>query len=130
MLETKLFRCYSLRFLLGVLLTTGVVVALAAVARGLEKGSVPRFVLGAVQAVLMGAVIGASVLLIRRLDELQQRIHHEALALAFAATAALVTGYAFLEKAGLPPVRWTLWAWPLMVVLWMIGLLIVQRRYQ
>src|SRR5437867_9272281 len=106
MFEAKLFKCYSPRFLLSVVLATAVVLALAVVARGLEQGSAPRLALAAAQAVLMGAVIGASVLLIRGLDELQQRIHHEALALAFAATAALVTGYAFLEKAGLPPVRW------------------------
>jgi hypothetical protein len=130
MLDSKLFRCYSPRFLLGVLLAAAGVAGLAFVARGLERGSVPRLALAAAQAVLMGATIAGSVFVIRGLDELQQRIHHEALALAFAATGALVTGYAFLEKAGLPPVSWTLWAWPLMVALWMAGLLIVRRRYQ
>jgi hypothetical protein len=130
MLDSRLFKCYSPRFLLGVLLAAAGTVALALVARGLEKGSAPRFALAVAQAALMAAVIGGSVLVIGGLDELQRRIHHEALALAFAATGALVTGYAFLEKAGLPPVFWTLWAWPLMVALWMAGLLIVRRRYQ
>ena len=130
MLDPKLFRCYSPRFLLGALLAAAGTVALAFVARGLEKGSAPRFALAAAQAVLMAAVIGGSVLVIRGLDELQQRIHYEALALSFAATGAFVTGYAFLEKAGLPRVSWGLWAWPLMVALWMAGLLIVRRRYR
>jgi len=130
MLDSRLFRCYSPRFLLGVLLAAAGTAALAFVAPGLEKGSAPRFALAAAQAVLMAAVIGGSVLVIRGLDELQQRIHYEALALSFAATGALVTGHAFLEKAGLPPVSWGLWAWPLMVALWMAGLLIVRRRYQ
>ena len=127
--EPRLFRCYSPRFLLGVLLVAAGVVALSILARGFDKGSVPRIALAAIQAMLMGAVIVASVVVIRGLDELEQRIHHESLALAFAGTGALVTGYSFLEKAGLPPANWTLWAWPVMVALWAGGLAIVRRRY-
>ena len=129
MFEPKLFQCYNPRFLAAVLVAAAGVVALALVAHGFDQGSAPRFALAAAQAALMGAVIVWSVLVIRRLDEMQQRIHHEALALAFAGTGALVTGYAFLERAGLPPVQWTLWSWPMMVALWAAGLLIVRRRY-
>jgi hypothetical protein len=127
--ESKLFKCYNPRFILMAMLAALLVVAAAFFERGFGRGSAPRLALAVVQALAMGGVIIASIVVIRRLDELQQRIHYEALALAFAATGTLISAWGFLEGAGFPAVSWGLWGWPLMVGLWAIGLLIVRRRY-
>jgi hypothetical protein len=66
---------------------------------------------------------------LHRMDELQRRLQFEALAFAFAGTALMTFSYGFLEGAGCPRLS-MFTVWPLMAVLWIIGLLINQRRYQ
>lgn len=66
---------------------------------------------------------------LRRLDELQLRIQFEALGFAFAASALLTFSYGFLEIAGLPKLSLFV-VWPLMAVMWLLGLLIAARRYR
>jgi hypothetical protein len=63
------------------------------------------------------------------LDELQLRLQLEALAVAFAGTALLSISYGFLEGVGYPRLSMFV-VWPLMAVLWGIGLLLARRRYQ
>ncbi|MFW9080914.1 hypothetical protein ACOI9X_16810 [Pseudomonas sp. P2757] len=65
----------------------------------------------------------------RRMDEMHLRIQFEALGFAFAASALLTFSYGFLENVGAPHIPW-LWVWPVMGVMWMIGLQIARRRYQ
>ncbi len=130
MYDRKLFRCYNPRFLAMALAAAVLTLAAAYFARGLERGSPARIALAVFQGIAMGGVMVGSVLVIRRLDELQQRIHHEALALAFAVTGALVTASGFLDKAGLPQIRWGQWVWPIMVGLWAVGLVVAGRRYR
>ena len=64
------------------------------------------------------------------LDELQRRIHVEALAISFAATAFLTLLYGQLEYAdiGLPQLS-MVFVWPVMAVLWTVSYLIVRKRY-
>ncbi|RON15887.1 hypothetical protein [Pseudomonas frederiksbergensis] len=65
----------------------------------------------------------------RRLDEMHLRIQFEALGFAFAASALLTFSYGFLENVGAPHIPW-LWVWPVMGLMWIIGLRIARRRYQ
>lgn len=74
-------------------------------------------------------VCWAVVRQLRRLDELQLRIQFEALGFAFAASALLTFSYGFLENVGLPKLSLFV-VWPLMAVMWMLGLLIASRRYR
>ena len=69
----------------------------------------------------------ASVRYHRLLDELQQRIQLEAIALAFAGTALVTSGYGFLELAGLPRIGW-MWVWALMGPLWFVTDWLVRQR--
>ena len=73
--------------------------------------------------------IVAYVRYLRRVDELQQRINLEALAIAFGATAAITFSYGFLEHVGLPHINWW-WVWPVMGVSWMLGNEYAVRRYR
>lgn len=66
---------------------------------------------------------------LRHLDEMQLRIQFEALAFAFAMSALLTFSYGFLENIGAPHLPW-FWVWPIMALMWIIGLMISKRRYQ
>lgn len=74
------------------------------------------------------AICWAIVRELRRMDELQMRIQLEALGFAFAGTALVSFSYGFLEGLDYPRLSmFTLW--PLMAVLWVVGLLLARRRY-
>ncbi|WAH55851.1 hypothetical protein LZ023_22775 [Pseudomonas silvicola] len=66
---------------------------------------------------------------LRRLDEMHLRIQFEALGFAFAASALLTFSYGFMENIGAPHIPW-LWVWPVMGLMWIIGLRLARRRYQ
>lgn len=117
-----------------ILLSLGAALLIAGAAlfaRQFERGSPPRILI----ALLQGAATAVAVILpvrsIRVLDELQQRIQLEALAFAFAGTGTLTTAYGFLVSAGVPMRPWN-WAlvWPLMAVLWAVGVVWASKRYQ
>lgn len=124
--------CYDRRFLLRVLGASLGLVALALLGRwlGLEKGSAPRIALAAAQVALMAWVISITVGAIRRLDEMQYRIHLEAIAFAFAASAIVMTGWGFMTRAGLPALTWGAENWLLMVLFWALGVWWMRRRYR
>jgi uncharacterized membrane protein len=130
MYDRKLFKCYDARFLAFSLVAGLVVIGAAFVGKRFEVGSAPRVFFALIQVAALAAVIIGSIVAIRRLDELQQRVQYQSLAIAFAVTGVLISAQGVLEKAGLPAVRWGLWAWPVMVVCWVVALWFVQRRYR
>ena len=65
----------------------------------------------------------------RRMDELQVRIQFEALGFAFAGTAILTFSYGFLEGLGYPKLS-MFTVWPILAVLWVVGLVLARRRYR
>ena len=66
---------------------------------------------------------------LRRMDELQRRIQLEALGFSFAGTAILTFSYGFLEGLGYPKLS-MFTVWPILAVLWIVGLALARRRYQ
>ena len=67
---------------------------------------------------------------LRRIDELQRRIHLEALAVAFPTTAIAVFASEYMRKAGAIAQVKPDYVLMLMLVLWAIGFLIAWRRYR
>ena len=65
---------------------------------------------------------------IRRMDELERRVHFEAVAFAFAATALLTFTYGLLENVSFPQIS-LVWILPLMDALWGLGQVLARRRY-
>jgi hypothetical protein len=112
------------------LVAAGVVVAAAFVARGFPRGSGARLALALVQCLATAVCVLFPVWSLRHLDELQQKIQLEALALAFIGTGVLGAGYGFLQNAGLPQIDWGALIWPAMVGLWAIGYAVASRRYR
>ncbi len=88
-----------------------------------------RFPLALAPMVPAVFVLWAFVRHMRRIDELQRRIQVEALSIAFGGTALLTFSYGFLENVGFPHLNW-FFVWPLMAVLWMLGLGLTSRRYR
>ncbi|WP_313548978.1 hypothetical protein [Pseudomonas sp.] len=76
-----------------------------------------------------GLMCWAIVRQLRRLDEMHLRIQLEALGFAFAASALLTFSYGFLENVGFPHISWHM-VWPIMGLMWMIGLRIATLRYR
>ena len=66
---------------------------------------------------------------LRRMDELQRRIQLEALGFSFAGTAILTFSYGFLEGLGYPRLS-MFTVWPILAVLWGVGLALARRRYR
>lgn len=125
------FKCFDLRFLARVFAAALVVVLLSVLSRwaGFDRGTPMRLAIGFVQALLIVYTIVLTVRSIRRLDEMQYRMHLEAIAISFATSASVITGWAFMSKAGLPEMTWGTEAWLMMVLFWALGLTIVRRRY-
>jgi hypothetical protein len=68
--------------------------------------------------------------LIQRLDELQRRIHLEALAFAFTGLAVAMIACEYLRKAGFIAALKPDYVLLMMMVLWPLGFVIARRRYQ
>ena len=130
MTERKLFKCFDRRLILMALGGGLVLVGTALLGRLFERGTPARLAIAVLQSGVIAFVIAISVSAVRRLDELEYRMHLEAMAFAFAVTGVLLASWGFLEKAGAPIVSWALWGWPVMVGLWGGGLWIQQRRYR
>jgi hypothetical protein len=74
-------------------------------------------------------VLASIVRLLSRIDEMQRRIHLEAVALAAGITALLALTCGFLENAGLPRLS-GFWTFTSIGVLWAIFALILPRHYR
>ena len=80
---------------------------------------------------MIGAVAGAWAVMrgLWRMDEMQRRIQYDAIALSFLGTALITFGWGFAEGGGAPQLR-AFTVWPIMGVLWGLGLIIANRRYR
>lgn len=95
-----------------------------------ENFSMPlRIAITLAPVIPAGLMCWAIVRNLRRMDEMHLRIQFEALGFAFAASALLTFSYGFLENVGFPHLSW-LMVWPVMGLMWIIGLAVARRRYQ
>lgn len=94
-----------------------------------DMGLLLRTLISVAPVVPAGLMCWAIVRQMRRLDEMHLRIQFEALGFAFAASALLTFSYGFLENVGFPHITWH-WVWPVMGLMWILGLAIARRRSQ
>ncbi|MGH7725655.1 MAG: hypothetical protein ACREOU_09520 [Candidatus Eiseniibacteriota bacterium] len=128
--KRSIWSCEDPRFLAFALVIAAIILGGAFLGKTMPKESPGRIAVALVQGAASAALILGMFSSIRRLDELQQRMHLEALAFSFGGTGILATGYGFLVGAGLPDIEWGTIVWPVMCGLWAIGLLISHRRYR
>src|SRR5262245_13223168 len=127
--STRPWACFDRRYLAVVLAMGAGILGVAWLMKRTPPGSI-RLGLAALEAALAGGLVLYTVAKIRQLDELGQRIQLQSIAVSFAVSAALITGYSMLTHAGLPPIDFGVWTWPVMAALWAIASVIVQRRYR
>ena len=94
---------------------------------GIPHGSAAILVAMA-PAIPAACMCWATLRQLRRMDEMQRRLHLEALAMAFAGTALITFSYGCLENVGYPHLT-MFYIWPIMAALWIVGLAIGCRRY-
>jgi hypothetical protein len=94
-----------------------------------DLGTVLRIVITLLPVIPAALMCWAIVRMMRTLDEMHLRIQFEALGFAFAASALLTFSYGFLENVGFPHISW-ICVWPVMGLMWIIGLALARRRYR
>lgn len=121
-------RRYAIRFIAAmasylVLLTVGIVWANNA-------GDSPwRFVAMALPVPALVAVIWAVIAYLREADEFHSRSAVESLAIAFGGGSFTTFTYGLMQFVGAPELNWT-WVWGVYAIWWVIGSVVVKRRYR
>jgi hypothetical protein len=128
--KTSPYGCYDRRYLIELI---PAMLALA-VALGLllvvpRTPAVRMWMLG-LGSVGTAYTVVVSIAAIRRLDELQQRIHLIAIAVSFAVTGVIVTMTKFLQRAGLPEYPTGNGLWVVMFGVWWAVAIVLSRRYR
>lgn len=88
-----------------------------------------RFPVALLPVIPLAFALVAFLRFFRRMDELQRKIHFEALAFAFLVTIFLTIGYGFVENVGAPHLP-TILVGPLMIALWGVGAGLASWRYR
>lgn len=124
------FRCFDSRVIVAALGVAAWLIASAWLSRMLTPGSPARVLLALGQA----GALAALVLVIRRsitqMDELARHIHYQALAVVAAMMVTAIAGWAFLERAGLPHIEWSIYAAPAFTLAWAVLVTLIARRYE
>jgi len=125
-----LLRCFDLRIIAQALVVALALIGLALLGKQFPAASAARIGIGVAETVVFGYLVAITLMPLSRLDELHQRIHLIAIALAFGLVGVVGTGAEFLSRAGVPMPRLGLWLWLLMVLAWGLGAAIISRRYR
>jgi ABC-type polysaccharide/polyol phosphate export permease len=98
--------------------------------RALQPSAAARLVLGLLPVAAASYLIWTMMRWVRTLDELQQKIQAESLALAYTGTILIAIALNFLHKAGFRlPLGWED-GLPILAVLYALSTVYTQRRYQ
>jgi MFS family permease len=124
------FECFDRRVIVAALAVAAWLIVSAWLARGLPADSMARVLLALGQAGALAALVVVISRSINRLDELARHIHYQALAVTAAIMVTAITGWAFLERAGLPHIDWAVYAAPAFVLVWAAGVIGIARRYE
>lgn len=124
------FRCFDRRFLVESLAVALGIVAIAFAVKSQPKGTPLRIAAALLESLAFAWIVARSVLSVRRLDELQQRIHLVAIAISFAATGTVLVALDFFDKAGAAWRPGGAETWIGMVVVWAIAVVVLNRRYR
>ena len=127
---TNPFRCFDRRYAIEMLSTGALLIGLAWFGKRIPDGTALRITIGVAETALLGFMMTGMLVRIRKLDELGQRIHLIAIAVAFGLVGLLVAAIECLTRAGVPVPPLGLWLWVFMLLAWGIGALVIARRYQ
>lgn len=115
---------------LAVAVLLGSVIFISWLLKTQSLGAPVRFALALIPVAAYVVCLVSYLRLIRLADELQRRIHLEALAIAFPSSAVAVFACEYLRKAGFISEFKPDYALMIMLALWALGFFIAWRRYQ
>jgi uncharacterized membrane protein len=122
-------RAYTRRFAIAAVLYTMLVIGTGYILRQDESQSiVARGLISVLPVLPVMYGMFAYLQYLRGVDELQRRIHLEAVGFSLALTSIITLALGFLERVGIETVG-MVWVMPLIIALWSLGLFIANRRY-
>jgi hypothetical protein len=100
--------------------------------RFLDLGTPGKLILSSVPVIVFAFAIVAVIQAIRTLDELDRRVHLEALAIAYPLSMLLLMALGLLELViDLPPEDWSYrHIWPFLTIFYFVGLAFARKRYE
>jgi hypothetical protein len=100
--------------------------------RFLDLGTTGKLILSSVPVIVFAFAIVAVIQAIRTLDELDRRVHLEALAIAYPLSMLLLMALGLLELViDLPPEDWSYrHIWPFLTIFYFVGLAFARKRYE
>lgn len=128
--RTSPYGCFDRRYLIELIPALVAMLVAVIIAWTVPKTPGVRLLLAGLASGALAYAIVVTVAAIRRLDELQQRVHLIAIATAFTVTGVLVALTRFLEAAGVRHVPSGMNLWTFMFVVWTIGVVVLNRRYR
>ncbi len=124
---SKASRRYGIRF--GITMGAYVVLLFAGIFLAQLAGSSPwRFAAMALPVPALFGVVWAVLGYLREADEFQSKSLVESLAVAFAGGSVTTFTYGLMQFVGAPVLNWT-WVWLVYALWWIIGGVLVRRRY-
>ena len=122
-------RRYVKEFLVAMSVYVIVLIASISILNRLELPKLWQIVISIAPALPVAFIILVLMRLLINSDELQQRVQLLATSFAAALTGLITFSYGFLENVGFPKFP-TFFIFPLMIVLWGIGLAYFSKRYE
>ena len=124
---SKASRRYGIRF--GITMGAYVVLLFAGIFLAQLAGSSPwRFAAMALPVPALFGVVWAVLGYLREADEFQSKSLVESLAVAFAGGSVTTFTYGLMQFVGAPVLNWT-WVWLVYALWWVVGGVLVRRRY-
>ena len=124
------FGCFDRRYAMELIPAIAAIVAALAIAWSVPRASTTRLLMVGLGSGALAWAIIVTVAAIRRLDELQQRIHLIAITVSFATTGALVAMTLFFRVASLGWVPSEAELLAFMMIVWTGGVVVLNRRYR
>lgn len=128
-LPSAVSRTYFRRFLIAGIGYTALVIATGYILRQDDPESmVARAVISVLPVIPVMYAMFAYLRFLRGIDELQRRIHLEAVGFSLALTSIITLILGFLERVGIETLG-MVWVMPIIILFWSFGLAIANRRY-
>jgi hypothetical protein len=119
---------YAREFIIA-MIAYGIVIIVSRLTLNSVGDSPLRFAIALLPIIPVLFLITGFIRYLSGIDEMQQRIQLQAIGFAAGTTGLFTFAYGFLELVGFPQFS-TFFIFPLMIMLWGVGLAYFSRRYQ
>lgn len=129
MTQKQVMKRYMREFLLSIAAYALILIASIYAIQNIAMAKPLQIIVAVAPAIPVAFVLVAVLRLLKDSDELQQRVNMLAIAFSAVLTGLLTFSYGFLDNIGFPKLP-TFAVFPMLFVLWGVGLGYFTRRYQ